>query len=67
MSDNVDNLILQQLREMREENARFQKETREKIAELKTMIGGQGVILTSIAGYIHQVEERVEELEGRDE
>ena len=57
MSDNVDSLILQQLREMPEENARFREDTKKEIAEIKTMVGGQGDILTSIAGYIHQVEE----------
>jgi len=67
MSENVDNLILTQLREMREENAKFREETRGAIADLKNLIGGQGVILTSIAGYIHQVEERVEQLEGDGE
>lgn len=64
MSESVENLILTQLREMREENARFRKETKDDLAGLRNLIGGQGVILTSIAGYIHQVEERVESLEG---
>ncbi len=64
MTDNVQNLILEQLREMREENARFRSETKSELADLRNLIGGQGVILTSIAGYIHQVEERVEALEG---
>jgi len=63
MSDSVENLILTQLREMREENARFRAETKEDLAELRNLIGGQGVILTSIAGYIHQIEGRVEALE----
>jgi flagellar motility protein MotE (MotC chaperone) len=67
MSDNVENMILTQLREMREENQRFREATRKELAELKNLVGGQGVILTSIAGYIHQVEERVESLEARDE
>ena len=64
MSESVENLILTQLREMREENARFRQETKAELADLRNLIGGQGVILTSIAGYIHQVEERVETLEG---
>ena len=64
MSENVDNLILTQLREMREENATFRKEVRKELSDLRNLIGGQGVLLTSIAGYIHQVEERVESLEG---
>ncbi|HBS51281.1 MAG TPA: hypothetical protein DEA05_14905 [Rhodobacteraceae bacterium] len=63
MSESVENLILTQLREMGEENARFREETKSDLAELRNLIGGQGVILTSIAGYIHQVEERVENLE----
>lgn len=63
MNDNVENMILTQLREMREENAEFRKETKAELAELRNLIGGQGVILTSIAGYIHQVEARVEKLE----
>ena len=63
MNDNVENLILQRLDKMREENAKFQKETQAELADLRNMIGGQGVILTSIAGYIHQVEERVEAME----
>ena len=64
MSESVENLILTPLREMREENARFRQETKAELADLRNLIGGQGVILTSIAGYIHQVEERVETLEG---
>jgi flagellar motility protein MotE (MotC chaperone) len=67
MTDNIENIILTQLREMREENQRFREATRKELAELKNLVGGQGVILTSIAGYIHQVEERVEALEGRGE
>jgi flagellar motility protein MotE (MotC chaperone) len=67
MSDNIENIILTQLREMREENQRFREATRKELAELKNLVGGQGVLLTSIAGYIHQVEERVEALEGREE
>jgi flagellar motility protein MotE (MotC chaperone) len=67
MSDNIENIILTQLREMREENQRYREATRKELAELKNLVGGQGVLLTSIAGYIHQVEERVEALEGRDE
>ncbi len=67
MSESVENLILTQLREMREENAKFRAETKSDLAELRNLIGGQGVILTSIAGYIHQVEERVEALEGKDQ
>lgn len=63
MSESVENLILTQLREMGGENARFREETKSDLAELRNLIGGQGVILTSIAGYIHQVEERVENLE----
>ena len=51
MSENVSNLILEQLREMREENAKFRAETKSELAELRNLIGGQGVILTSIAGY----------------
>ncbi|NPD18083.1 hypothetical protein [Alterinioella nitratireducens] len=66
MSENVDNLILTQSREMREENATFRKEVRKELSDLRNLIGGQGVLLTSIAGYIHQVEERVESLEGTD-
>jgi hypothetical protein len=67
MTDNIENIILTQLREMREENQGFREATRKELAELKNLVGGQGVLLTSIAGYIHQVEERVEALEGRDE
>ncbi len=64
MSENVDNLILTQLREMREEDAAFRNQVTSELAELRNLIGGQGVILTSIAGYVHQVEERVDQLEG---
>lgn len=67
MSDNIENIILPQLREMREENQRFREATRKELAEVKNLVGGQGVLPTSIAGYTHQVEERVEALEGREE
>ncbi|UWQ22841.1 hypothetical protein [Jannaschia sp. W003] len=74
MSENVENLILTQLREIRdeqhasrEERAAFRSEVKRELKDLRSLIGGQGVILTSIAGYIHQVEERVEALEGDTE
>ncbi|MEO0691530.1 MAG: hypothetical protein AAFY90_01495 [Pseudomonadota bacterium] len=74
MNDNVENMILTQLREMREDIASLHSETKAQTVEfkaelqdLRNMIGGQGVILTSIAGYMHQVEQHVEALEGDGE
>lgn len=67
MAEPDNNLVLVMLRGKREENAGFRAETKKETAELKNLIGGQGVILTAIAGYIHQVEERVEILEGAQE
>ncbi|MEL6645293.1 MAG: hypothetical protein AAFQ79_15285 [Pseudomonadota bacterium] len=74
MNDTIGNMILTQLREMREDLASLRSETKAQTAEfkaelqdLRNMIGGQGVILTSIAGYMHQVEQRVDALEGDGE
>ncbi|MEM8850583.1 MAG: hypothetical protein AAGE03_11180 [Pseudomonadota bacterium] len=74
MNENVENLILTQLRELREGQRNIGDKLEKgladvsgEVAELRQMIGGQGVILTSIAGYVHQVENRVEKLEGADE
>jgi hypothetical protein len=67
MNDNVENLILTQLREIRGEMA----DMRADIATIKTdvslvdqKVDGLTVMLALLAGHVRHVEERVETLEG---
>ena len=70
MAENVENLILTQLREIRGEIGAIKTQ----VTELKDQMGegfddvtqrvnGITVILTMLAGHVHNVEERVEKLE----
>ena len=59
MNENVENLILTQLRDLRAGQDRLDA----KIDSLKTMVGGHGVMLSELAGYVGGMEERLEALE----
>ena len=70
MAENVENLILTQLQEIRGEIGAIKTQ----VTELKDQMGegfddvtqrvnGITVILTMLAGHVHNVEERVEKLE----
>ncbi len=72
MSENVDNLILAQLREIRGEMASIRTDMtgmRDDIATIRSdmshvdqKVDGLTVML---AGHVHHIEERVEKLEGK--
>lgn len=70
MAENVENLILTQLREIRGEIGAIKaqvSELNDKMAEgfddVTQRVNGITVILTMLAGHVHHVEERVEKLE----
>jgi methyl-accepting chemotaxis protein len=70
MSENVENLILTQLREMRGEIGAIKtqvSELNDRMAEgfddVTQRVNGITVILTMLAGHVHDVETRVEKLE----
>lgn len=58
MSDNVENHTLRLLQEMREE---FRKD----MADLRTRIDGNTLILNMLAGHLHDHEMRLERLEAK--
>ena len=66
MNENVENLILVQLREIRTDLTAMKSD----VAALKSgqddidqKVNGLTVLLTMLAGHVHHVEERVEKLE----
>jgi methyl-accepting chemotaxis protein len=70
MNENVENLILTQLREMRGEIGAIKtqvSELNDRMAEgfddVTQRVNGITVILTMLAGHVHDVETRVEKLE----
>ena len=70
MVENVENLILTQLREIRGEIGAIKtqvSELNDKMGEgfedVTQRVNGITVILTMLAGHVHHVEERVEKLE----
>ena len=70
MVENVENLILTQLREIRGEIGAIKNQVSElndKMGEgfddVTQRVNGITVILTMLAGHVHHVEERVEKLE----
>ena len=70
MVENVENLILTQLREIRGETGAIKiqvSELNDKMGEgfddVTQRVNGITVILTMLAGHVHHVEERVEKLE----
>jgi len=72
MNDNVENLILQQLREMRqkidslgEDVAGMRKGMDEGLSDLTQRVDGVAIILTMLAGQLHHVDQRVEAIEGK--
>lgn len=72
MNDNVENLILEQLRGLREridavgaDLASLRVETREGLEDLTIRVNGIAVIMSVIAGNFHDHEERISAIEGR--
>jgi len=79
MNENVENLILVQLREMRAEMADMRAdmgrmtadvsalrgEVREGFDSVNARVDGVATLLTLLAGHVHHIDERVEKLEAR--
>ena len=66
MNDNVENLILSQLREMREDMAAMRADIadiKSDVSDVDRKVDGLTIILTMLAGHVHHIEERVEALE----
>ena len=70
MNENVESLILAQLREMRGDIAAvrgdvaaLRAETANEFADLNQKVDGVSMILTMLAGHVHAIDERVERLE----
>jgi chromosome segregation ATPase len=66
MDDNVENLILTQLREIRTDITQMKadlSEVKSGQSELAQKVDGLTIILGLLAGHVHHVEERVESLE----
>ena len=70
--DNVQNFMMEQMRAIRASVERLetrldQVETKLSgdIRSLRTAIGGQGVMLNGIAGYVGELTERIDVLEGK--
>jgi hypothetical protein len=74
MSGETESLVLEQLRLIREEQRAIREEMsrgfgamKSGIKTLRTAIGAQSVMLTGVAGYVHELETRVDVLEGEPE
>jgi len=66
MVENVDNLVLEQLRLIREALAEMQAKidaTDEKVDDLGTQLRSVGGVLFGLGGYIRPIDQRVENLE----
>jgi predicted nucleic acid-binding Zn-ribbon protein len=66
MSENVDNLILKHLREIRDDLGALRKdvtEIKEDMSDVDQKVDGMAIMLTMLAGHVHHIEERVEALE----
>ena len=66
MTEGVENLILQQLGEMRAEMGEMRETMsaiRSDLSDVDQKVDGMAVMLTMLAGHVHHIEERVESLE----
>ncbi|QLQ18604.1 MAG: hypothetical protein HZT43_07945 [Exiguobacterium profundum] len=66
MTENVENLILTQLREIRGDIAAMRSDMaamKTDMSQVDQKVGGLTVMLALLAGHVHHVEERVEQLE----
>jgi hypothetical protein len=61
MADEAESLTLRILQEIREE----QREQRSMLKDLKNRIDGNTVMLSMLAGMVHDHEQRIETLEAR--
>ena len=74
MTGDVENPLLEQLRLTREEQRSIQEDMVRNfdklgagVRALRTAVGAQSVMLTGVAGYVHELESRVGAIEGRTE
>ena len=68
MTENVENLILQHMRDMRAEMAELRADVstiKSDISDVDQKVDGLAVIMTMLAGHVHHIDERVEALEGK--
>ncbi len=72
MNENVENLILTQLRDIRAEMAEMKAQATldkhelvERLENIQTAVGGHSVMLNALAGYIGGMEHRIEQLEAK--
>ena len=63
MADNVDNLVLEQLRQMREEMKSGFAKVQESLGDLETKVDGHTGVLVALGKYIHDIDSRVEHIE----
>ena len=71
MNDNVENLILTQLRDIREgmtamsgQIASLDQKVDEGLGEVSAKVDGVSLMMTMLASHVAHLEERVEQLEG---
>jgi len=70
MSENVDNMILKQLRDICDEIGALRSDVSEiksDVADVDQKVDGMAIMLTMLAGHVHHVTERVETLEEKSE
>ena len=74
MNENVENLILSQLRDLRADIAAMKlqgvqdkAELVERLENIQTAVGGHSVMLNALAGYIGGMERRIERLEEKND
>ena len=68
MADEPENLILRFMQEMRAELREIREEQREQrslLKDLKHRIDGNTVVLSMLAGMVHDHEQRIDKLENR--
>ena len=63
MSENVNNLVLEQLRLIREDIQRVESKLTEKIDDLNDEVQGHTGVLVALGRYIHDIDARVEGIE----
>jgi hypothetical protein len=63
MAENVDNIILEQLRLIREDISRVEERLGSKIEELEAKVDGHTGVMIALGRYVHDIDQRVERLE----
>jgi hypothetical protein len=63
MAENVDNIILEQLRLIREDISRVEERLGSKIEHLEAKVDGHTGVMIALGRYVHDIDQRVERLE----